>query len=171
MADGHCHSDRPRDAERGRTYPRDGPPTRTDGGRRERDRETDPVETGDATVDRPLVALVRDRAKLVFGAGLVGGVVGVLATVVVFVAIHPDDLQRASARSFALAAIALGFGVLGWSGSIFAGRGFEAMQEHLETGTNWTERDSRRAMARISGFGAGAMIGVVVATTLLGGVG
>jgi hypothetical protein len=66
-----------------------------------------------------------------------------------------------------MAALALGFGVLGWSGSIFAGRGFEAMQRHLDTGTNWTERDSRRAMTRISGFGAGGMLGVVVATTLL----
>jgi hypothetical protein len=41
------------------------------------------------------------------------------------------------------------------------------MQTYLETGSDWTERDSRRAMTRISGFGGSAMVGVVVATNLL----
>lgn len=125
----------------------------------------------DDTVDRPLTAVLAGRLRLLVGAGAVGTPVGAVATVAFLGFAHPGDLQRASARAFALAAIALGFGVLGWSGSVFAGRGFETLQTHLETGTDWTERDSRRAMARIAGFGAGAMVGVVVATTALGGVG
>jgi hypothetical protein len=121
----------------------------------------------ESAVDLPLSAWLRPRVRLVVGAGLVGVVAGVAATLAFFFFVHPDNLPRASARAFSLAAIALGFGVLGWSGSIFAGRGFEEMQRHLDTGTDWTEEDSRRAMARISGFGAGGMVGVIVATTLL----
>lgn len=48
-----------------------------------------------------------------------------------------------------------------------AGRGVEATQARLDTGTGWTERDSRRAMARIGGVGFGAMVGVTVLGTLL----
>jgi hypothetical protein len=125
------------------------------------------AEPEDSAVDLPVSAWLRPRVRLVAGAGLVGVVAGVVATLAFFFLVHPDDLRRASARAFSLAAIALGFGVLGWSGSIFAGRGFEEMQRHLDTGTDWTEEDSRRAMARISGFGAGGMVGVVAATTLL----
>jgi hypothetical protein len=121
----------------------------------------------ESAVDLPLSAWLRPRIRLVVTAGLVGVVAGVVATLGFFLFAHPDDLSRASARAFSLAAIALGFGVLGWSGSIFAGRGFEEMQRHLDTGTDWTEEDSRRAMARISGLGAGGMVGVMVATTLL----
>jgi hypothetical protein len=124
-------------------------------------------EPEDAAVDLPLSAWLRPRIRLVVTAGLVGALAGVVATLAFLFLAHPDDLPRASARAFSLAAIALGFGVLGWSGSIFAGRGFEEMQRHLDTGTDWTEEDSRRAMARISGFGAGGMVGVIAATTLL----
>ncbi|MFC5365472.1 DUF7268 family protein [Salinirubrum litoreum] len=123
--------------------------------------------TEESAVDLPLSAWLRPRVRLVVGAAVVGVVAGVVATLAFFLLVHPDDLSRASARAFSLAAIALGFGVLGWSGSIFAGRGFEEMQRHLDTGTDWTEADSRRAMARISGFGAGGMVGVIVTTTVL----
>lgn len=116
---------------------------------------------------RPLVEWAAPRARLLAGAAGVGLVVGGLLTVGLFVLVHPQDLQRASSRAFAFGALALGFGVLGWSGSIISGRGFERFQTYLDTGTDWTERDSRRAMARISGFGAGVMIGVVPATIAL----
>lgn len=118
-------------------------------------------------MDRPLVELIRRRVRLVAGAAGLGLVAGGLLTIGMLVLVHPDDLQRASSRAFALGALALGFGVLGWSGSVIAGRGFEHAQTYLETGTDWTEHDSRRAMARISGFGAGSMLGVVLATIVL----
>jgi len=60
-----------------------------------------------------------------------------------------------------------GFALIGWSGSIIAGRGFENLQHHLSTGSNWTERDSRRAMARIGGFGFGGMLGVSLSLIVL----
>lgn len=59
---------------------------------------------------------------------------------------------------------ALEFAVLAWSGSVAAGRSIEAMQWDLETGVEWTERDSRRAMARIGRFGAGVTFGASLAT-------
>jgi hypothetical protein len=67
--------------------------------------------------------------------------------------------RRARTVVFALGALCLGFGTLGWSGSVMAGRGIENMQRYLETGSDWTERDSRRAMTRIAGFGLGLMVG------------
>lgn len=68
---------------------------------------------------------------------------------------------------FALGALLLGFGLLGWSGSVFAGRGIENMQTYMETNTGWTEHDSRRAMARILGFGVGVMVGAPLGGSLL----
>lgn len=126
-----------------------------------------PSTRDDDPVGRPLVELIRRRVRLLAGAAGLGLVVGGLLTIGLLVFVHPDDLQRASRRAFALGALALAFGVLGWSGSVIAGRGFEHAQTYLDTGTNWTEHDSRRAMARISGFGAGSMLGVVAATTVL----
>lgn len=79
------------------------------------------------------------------------------------------DLQTVSTQTFSLAALCFGFGILGWSGAVLAGNSVEAAQRHLDTGTNWTEADSRRAMARISGAGAGGMVGVIVVVTILGG--
>ena len=40
------------------------------------------------------------------------------------------------------------------------GTGIENAQRHLDTGTDWNEADSRRAMARIGSFGAGVMVAV-----------
>jgi len=91
-------------------------------------------------------------ASFAVGVALAGGFV--LAVVVAV----GWTMVDASQFGFALATLAFGLGLMGWSGSAMAGRGFEAMQEHLDTGTDWTEADSRRAMARIGGFGAGAML-------------
>lgn len=107
---------------------------------------------------------LRGRIRLLGTAGAVGVLVGGLG--VAFLAIS-TDLSVASAQVFSLGALVCGFGVLGWSGSALVGRSIEGMQRHLDVATGWTERDSRRAMARLSGFGAGAMAGVAIVTTLL----
>jgi hypothetical protein len=109
--------------------------------------------------ERSALALARayllPRVRLVGGAVLVGGGGGLVLFVVL--ALTDRSTVTAARVAFVIGSVALGFGLLGWSGSALAGRGFETMQEHLETGTDWTEVDSRRAMARIGGFGAGAM--------------
>lgn len=107
---------------------------------------------------------LRLRVRLLGTAGAVGFLLGSLGTLVLAVLRNP---RFASTQLFALGALAFGFGILGWSGSVLAGRSVEAMQRHLDTDSEWTERNSRRAMARIGGFGAGAMAGVVVVTILV----
>lgn len=109
-------------------------------------------------------AWVGPRARIVASALAVGFVVGALAMLVLSAR---TGARPASTQVFALAALVLGFGVLGWSGSMFAGRAVEEMQTYLDTGTHWTERDSRRAMTRIASAGAGAMLAVVVVTPVL----
>lgn len=76
--------------------------------------------------------------------------------------------RDASTLVFLLGTLAFGFGILGWSGSILAGEGFENMQRYMDTSTDWTERTSRRAMARVGGFGAGAMAAAMLIGTVLG---
>lgn len=121
----------------------------------------------EATATERTRAYLLPRLRIIGGAFIVGAVAGVvLVGVLVFAA---GWAVVGSARfAFGLGTLAFGFGILGWSGSVMAGRGFEAMQEHLDAGTNWTERDSRRAMARVGGFGAGVVLatGVVEAAAL-----
>jgi hypothetical protein len=112
-------------------------------------------------------AYLAPRVRIVGGAFVVGSVLGV--TLVGGLVLGIGWTVVGSARfAFALGTLAFGGGLLGWSGSVMAGRGIEAMQAHLETDTNWTEARSRRAMARIGGFGAGAVLatGVVEAAAL-----
>ncbi|EMA49784.1 MULTISPECIES: DUF7268 family protein [Halococcus] len=111
-----------------------------------------------------LGAWLRPRIRLLATAGAVGVVAGALALFALAAVRTPEF---ASTQTFAVGALVLGFAVLGWSGSVLAGNAVETLQTHLDTDTGWTERDSRRAMARLVGFGVGVMIGVVVATTLL----
>jgi hypothetical protein len=122
---------------------------------------SDPIASRATLADRLLV-----RARLVGGAALVGLLVGTLG--VLALALLGSDARFASEQVFAVCALALGFGVLGWSGSVLAGRAVEGLQSSLDTNTEWTEADSRRAMARIGGFGAGGMAGTVISTVLLG---
>ncbi|EMA48350.1 hypothetical protein C448_03706 [Halococcus morrhuae DSM 1307] len=112
----------------------------------------------------PLLAWFRRRLRLVATAGAVGIVLGGIAAVVIAVL---DDPTTASTQTFAIGTLAFGFGILGWSGSALAGRSIEGLQRRLDTNSDWTERDSRRAMTRLSGFGAGVMAGVVIVTPLL----
>lgn len=106
--------------------------------------------------DRPIRAWVVPRARILGTAVAAGVAVGVLATVGLALV---DGSRAARTTTFALGALALGVGMLGWSGSVMAGRGIENMQRHLDATTDWTEHDSRRAMTRVAGFGLGVMVG------------
>lgn len=101
------------------------------------------------------------RARLVATAGAVGAVLGVVAVLGAIAASY--DPAGAVETVFALGALCLGFGTMGWSGSVFVGPAVESAQEHLDSVSGWTEADSRRAMARIAGFGAGVMVAAAVA--------
>jgi hypothetical protein len=104
----------------------------------------------------PLSTAVAVRLRLLASGLVVGLPAGPLAVAGLVVAGRtPPD---AVAAGFALGAVALGFGVLGWSGSILAGPGIEAARDHLAVGGDWTAADSRRAMTRIVGVGLGAMV-------------
>ncbi|EMA40171.1 DUF7268 family protein [Halococcus hamelinensis] len=107
--------------------------------------------------------LVRTR---LFGTAAAAGVVAGGLAVLGLTVVRPLDF--ASTQTFAVGALVLGFGVLGWSGSVLAGRGVESLQAYLDADTDWTEADSRRAMTRVSGFGVGVMVGVVVTTVAIG---
>ena len=111
----------------------------------------------EATVGERVLAYAVPRLWLVGGAFAVGAVVGA-ALLVALVVAGGWAVVGAAQFAFALGTLAFGLGLLGWSGSAMAGRGFENMQEHLDTNTEWTEADSRRAMARVGGFGGGGML-------------
>jgi hypothetical protein len=100
---------------------------------------------------------LRRRCRLVGGAGALGAVLGGAGAL----------LGPGADFPFAFGALLFGFGLLGWSGSILVGGAVEETQRLIGSGTNWTEADSRRAMARVGGVGAGAMVGVVAASMLL----
>jgi hypothetical protein len=69
-------------------------------------------------------------------------------------------------KTFAVGALLLGFGVLGWSGNVMASRGIENAQRYIDTDTDWSEDDSRRAMTRVGSFGAGLMLAVPSVTAV-----
>ena len=106
--------------------------------------------------DHTLRDWAEPRLRILGTALLAGVVVGSVAALGYGLFTRP---RRARTVVFALGALLLGFGTLGWSGSVMAGRGIENMQRYLETGSDWTERDSRRAMTRVAGFGLGLMVG------------
>ncbi|KAB1197149.1 MULTISPECIES: hypothetical protein [Haloferax] len=107
----------------------------------------------------PLTEQASVRLHLV-GTALVAGVA--VVTVALVGATLLGDLTAAIDTAFALGSLVFGFGLLGWSSAVALGRGIEAMQEHLDTHTGWTEPDARRAMARILGFGLGVMAGATL---------
>ena len=81
--------------------------------------------------------------------------------------IYGGSVAFGTRKAFAIGALVLGFATLGWSGSILAGRSVENLQRRLNTASDWTEADSRRAMARILGFGTGMVLGVGLVDALL----
>lgn len=110
---------------------------------------------------------LRVRARLVGGAGIVGLLAAPLI-VAALVLLAGADPFAGSETGFAFGALWFGFGLLGWAGSVAVGDAVEAAQRRLDTGTRWTERSSRRAMARVGGFGAGLMVGTAAVGTLIG---
>lgn len=108
----------------------------------------------------------RKRVRLVAKTAALGTALGIVSVGVLTVT---HSVAFASQKTFALAALVFGFALVGWSGSVLAGRGIENMQRHLDTGSNWTEKKSRQAMVVIGSLGFGGMVGTIVATTLLGG--
>ena len=111
---------------------------------------------------------LRRRVRVVGRAIVLGAVLAALAVPALVVA--GETVQFASEKVFAVGALVFGFALLGWSGSVFAGRGIENAQEHLDVSSNWTEADSRRAMTVLGGVGVGGMVGASLATMALGGV-
>lgn len=109
----------------------------------------------DSSSSPTLATWLESRLRLVGGAAVAGGAGGALA--VPAWRLYAGD-GTAVTTVFAVGALLLGFGLLGWSGSVFAGRGIENMQTYMGTATGWTEADSRRAMARLLGFGLGVMV-------------
>ncbi|POG53935.1 hypothetical protein AUR65_018035 [Haloferax marisrubri] len=99
------------------------------------------------------------RLRLVGTAALAGALIAAVWLAAMLVV---GDFAGSVETTFALGSLAFGFGLLGWSGAVALGRGIESMQTHLDTDTGWTERDARRAMARILGFGLGVMLGATV---------
>ncbi|KTG26379.1 DUF7268 family protein [Haloferax profundi] len=114
----------------------------------------------------PLTERATVRLHLV-GTALVVGV-GVAVVALVGSALF-GDVTAAVDTTFALGSLVFGFGLLGWSGAVALGRGIEAMQDHLDTRTGWTEPDARRAMTRILGFGLGVMVGTMLVGSVVFG--
>ena len=114
---------------------------------------------------RTVAVWIRPRARLVSG----GFLVGLAASIVVVsgLTIYGGSVAFGTRKAFAIGALVLGFATLGWSGSILAGRSVEHLQRHLNTTSDWTEADSRRAMARILGVGVGMVVGVAAVDVLL----
>ncbi|MFW6018682.1 MAG: DUF7268 family protein [Halapricum sp.] len=110
---------------------------------------------------------VRERGRLV-GGGLVLGSVATPVLIAALVGLGGFDTLAAAETAFAFGGLWFGLALLGWAGSVASGRAIEAAQEHLDANSDWTERRSRRAMARIGGFGAGVMLVAPVVGTAVG---
>ncbi|WP_435094574.1 DUF7268 family protein [Halorubrum sp. N11] len=113
-----------------------------------------------------LAPVVRERGRLVAGGVAVGAVTSPVL-VAGLVAVGGFGPLAAAEAAFAFGGLWFGLGLLGWAGSVASGRAIEAAQEHLDTGTGWTERRSRRAMARVGGFGGGTMVSAAAVGTIL----
>lgn len=126
------------------------------------DSTTDPAESQTDAGSRNL----GERARELGRATLYGGVLAALG--VVILVLSGESLGFASEKVFAVGALVFGFSLLGWSGSVFAGKGIENFQRHIGGRSDWSEADSRRAMAFLGGVGVGGMVGATLATVVLG---
>ncbi|WP_135852349.1 DUF7268 family protein [Halorussus salinus] len=111
---------------------------------------------------------VRERAARLGRALLLGGVLAALA--VPLLVLSGETLVFASEKVFAVGALVFGFSILGWSGSVFAGKGIENFQRHIGGRSDWSEADSRQAMALLGSVGLGGMVGAMAATLVVGGL-
>jgi hypothetical protein len=110
----------------------------------------------------------RERARRL-GRGLLLG--AVLAGIAVpALVLSGESVRFASEKVFAVGALVFGFSLLGWSGSVFAGRGMENFQQYIGGRSDWSEGDSRRAMAVLGSVGLGGMVGASLATVVVGSV-
>jgi len=114
---------------------------------------------------RALAAWLRPRIRIVGTAVLTGAGFGAVLAVALAASYDPSFAAR---KGFGVGLLALGFGVVGWSGSVIAGPGMENLQRHLDTGTDWSEAESRRAMVRVASAGLGVALAVPPVARLLG---
>lgn len=108
---------------------------------------------------------LRPRARLVARFGLFGALLGGVG--VLLLVTSGEAVAFASRTAFSVGALVFGLALLGWSGSVFAGGAIENMQKHLGSNSDWTEADSRRAMAVLGSLGGGGMVGSSVMTIVL----
>ncbi|WP_115862475.1 DUF7268 family protein [Halorussus litoreus] len=111
---------------------------------------------------------LRDYAMLIGRALALGAVLAGVA--VPLVVLSGESVRFASEKVFAVAALVFGFSILGWSGSVFAGRGIENFQRYIGGRSDWSEADSRRAMMVLGSVGAGGMVGASLTTAVVGAV-
>lgn len=109
---------------------------------------------------------LRKRVRLVGRALLLGVVLSGVA--VPALVIWGESVTFASEKIFAVGALVFGFSILGWSGSVFAGKGIESFQRHLGGRSDWSEADSRQAMVLLGSVGVGGMVGASLATMVVG---
>lgn len=105
------------------------------------------------------------RVKPIGRFFFIGLVLGIVTWFVLFG--YSADIAFTDRKSFAFGALLLATGLVGWSGSIFAGRGIENLQEYLDMNTNWSAPDSKQAMVKIGSVGFGWMIGGSLMTRLV----
>ncbi|WP_276299815.1 DUF7268 family protein [Halorussus lipolyticus] len=134
----------------------------TDSGRPHSDRATG----GDGTRDDSPTP--RERVRQLGRALLLGAVLAGIAVPVVV--LSGETVRFASEKVFAVGALVFGFSLLGWSGSVFAGRGMENFQRYIGGRSDWSEADSRRAMTVLGSVGVGGMMGASLATWVVGSV-
>jgi hypothetical protein len=111
---------------------------------------------------------VRERVARLGRALLLGAVLAGVA--VPLLVLSGESVAFASEKVFAVGALVFGFSILGWSGSVFAGKGIENFQRHVGGGSDWSEADSRQAMAVLGSVGLGGMVGAAVATVVVGAI-
>ena len=106
---------------------------------------------------------VRSRLGLVGSGAVVGVFVGIVA--VAALALY-GGARFGIRKAFALGALAVGLGALGWSGYGLVGR--RESRPGVPGGVREQAGASgRRAMARVTGFGIGIMLGVTLIEALL----
>ncbi|WP_232687031.1 DUF7268 family protein [Halobacterium zhouii] len=79
---------------------------------------------------------------------------------VLFAAFTP---RAASEIAFPLAALPFSLGLLGWPAVLMSGDALERFSTEIGVSEGWTAEGGRQAMALLTWFGAGGMVGAAVA--------